>query len=200
MRIYLFFFLLSISSFSQDVDDPYSLRISYGSAQKTDLGEIIVGNWKFYEDRTALINLDAGYKLASFNPFDSVIDLYLKGGLTYFMEKDSFFELTLYVKAYYNLDIFSNHLRLGFGEGLSLAENIPVVEFYDASFGQEPTSKLLNYLDISIDIELGPLLSIPSLNDAYLGYTIKHRSGVLGLFNGVYGGSNYNMISFEKNF
>jgi outer membrane protein len=63
-----------------------------------------------------------------------------------------------------------------------------------------PTSKMLNYLDISFDIDIGRLLSIDTLHDTYLGYTLKHRSGIFGLFNGVKGGSNYNMITLEKNF
>jgi outer membrane protein len=37
--------------------------------------------------------------------------------------------------------------------------------------------------------------------EVYIGYAIKHRSGIYGLINDVdKGGSNYNMITLETNF
>ena len=191
--------LLFIINFSF-AEDKYSIRIGYGIAQKTNLGDIVVGDWKSYEEKTEVINLDIGYKINSITVFDSLIDFYIKGGLSYFNEHNSFLEATVYFKGYWNIDFLSNKFRLGIGEGLSFASDLPMVEYYDADYGNEPTSKVLNYLDISFDVELGSLLSIPSLNDTYIGYTIKHRSGVFGLFNGVHGGSNYNMITIEKKF
>jgi len=39
------------------------------------------------------------------------------------------------------------------------------------------------------------------MNGTYVGWAIKHRSGVFGLINNVKeGGANYNTIYIEKNF
>ena len=126
-----------------------------------------------------------------------------KGGLSYFDEnglQDNFFEATLYVKVYYKLDYMDNRMRIGFGEGLSWASDVPIIEIDEASISDKEVAQFLNYLDISFDFDLGRLLRIKSLNNLYLGYTVKHRSGVFGLFSGVTGGSNYQMFTIEKNF
>jgi outer membrane protein len=214
LHFILFFVLLCNFLYAEDNEQKeYSLRLGYGVSETTDLGEILMGDWQRYEEKTSLINLDAGYKL-----FPSVyawpIDIYAKGGLTYFKEKsvihyitgeqsNDFLELTLYFKAYWNIDFADNRVRVGFGEGLSFAQEVPIVELYDAMHHEDglgPTSKILNYLEISLDLDIGRLLSVDTLHDTYLGYTLKHRSGVFGLFNGVKGGSNYNMIMIEKKF
>ena len=208
----LLYVLSGTTLYAENSDEnKYSLRLGYGVSETTNLGEILAGDWQRYEEKTSLLNLDAGYKLVS-SVFDWPIDIYAKGSLSYFNEKgvshyvsgeksDDFLELVLYFKAYWNIDFAGNRIRFGIGEGLSFAQEVPIVEIYDAmdENGLGPTSKTLNYLDISLDIDIGRLFSVEALKDTYLGYTLKHRSGVFGLFNGVKGGSNYNMITLEKN-
>ena len=99
-----------------------------------------------------------------------------KGGLSYFDEnglQDNFFEATLYVKVYYKLDYMDNRMRIGFGEGLSWASDVPIIEIDEASISDKEVAQFLNYLDISFDFDLGRLLRIKSLNNLYLGYTVK---------------------------
>jgi len=178
----------------------YSTRIGFGYSDANDLGEILSGHWNKFDGHTSARTLDGGYRLVK-DTFGAPIDIYLKGGIAYFDENDfqeSFYELIFYVKAYLKLDFLGNRVRLGVGEGLSLAQEIPIVESIDADGA--PTAKFLNYLDISLDFDTGRLLHVDSMKDLYLGYTLKHRSGVFGLFNGVHGGSNYNMLTLEKNF
>ena len=90
------------------------------------------------------------------------------------------------------------------GEGISYAQEIPVVEIDDATHSDgnvDKSVRFLNYLDISVDIDVGRLIHIKSMEDMYLGYTLKHRSSVFGLYgNGAANGSNYNMLVLEKNF
>jgi outer membrane protein len=93
-----------------------------------------------------------------------------------------------------------NRVRIGLGEGLSWASDVPIVEVADAVNSDKKVAKLLNYLDISADFDVGRLIRVDELNDLYIGFTIKHRSGVFGLFSGVHGGSNYKMLTIEKNF
>jgi len=156
-----------------------------------------------FEGHTHVTNLDGGWRFVE-NMKDLPFDWYLKGGLSYFDEnglQDNFFEATLYVKVYYKLDFIDNRIRIGFGEGLSWASHVPIVEIIDAQEGKNSnTAKFLNYLDISADFDLGRLIRVEELRDLYIGYSIKHRSGVFGLFSGVKGGSNYQMFTIEKNY
>lgn len=183
----------------------YSIRLGGGFADSNDLGEILLGDWSRYPKDTSVVNLDGGWCFVE-NMSDLPLDWYLKGGVSYFDENgyaDDILEVTLYVKVYWKIDFLQNRVRLGLGEGLSLADDVPIVEIDDARKGDgtlDPTSKFLNYLDISADLDLGRLLQVESLRDLYLGYTLKHRSGIFGVFNRVHGGSNYNMLTLEKNF
>ena len=203
--------VLAQSSTENSAD--YSMRIGYGFSDSNDLGEILTGHWNHYDGDTSALNLDGGYRFAH-NAWNGPFDFYIKGGISYFDENGvvnehttqvskDFLEANVYVKVYLKLDFWKNRIRIGVGEGVSLAQEIPIVEVHDATNSDgtvDPTAKFLNYLDISADFDIGRLIRVNALRDTYLGYTLKHRSGVFGLFNGVHGGSNYNMITLEKNF
>jgi outer membrane protein len=56
------------------------------------------------------------------------------------------------------------------------------------------SSRLLNYMDPSVDISLGDLIGVRSMSETYVGLGVSHRSGIFGnsrLFGNVNGGSNY---------
>lgn len=204
LLIHLFIFIATLSAEQLQSDNKdFSVRFAAGPSDLSDLSEIGQGQFNIYED-CYVFNLDLGYRFAE-NASDLPLDWYVKGGVSYFNERfqEDFLEATLYVKVIWKIDFWQNRLRLGFGEGLSLAEKIPEVETIDAiqSDGSvEPSHKFLNYLDISMDFDLGRLIGVEYLEDFYIGYTIKHRSGVFGTFYGVHGGSNYSMFTLEKNF
>ena len=190
---------------------PYSIRLGFGYADLNDLGQILSGHWQRYEGDTSVYNFDSGYRFVH-NAFDWPLDLYIKGGISYFNEngviykgkaREDFYEMTTYAKAYFKFDFWHNRIRLGVGEGISITQEIPVVEYIDAENSdgtRDPTAKFLNYLDLSVDFDVGRLIHVKSMEELYFGYTLKHRSGVFGLFNGVHGGSNYNMVMIEKNY
>ena len=76
---------------------------------------------------------------------------------------------------------------LAVGEGISYATSVPAVERYrhgELFVNEDNTSKLLNYMMIEA------AFGLPSFPRWNLVFRIHHRSGVYGLFNGVYGGSN----------
>jgi outer membrane protein len=84
--------------------------------------------------------------------------------------------------------------RLGFGFGLSYAFRVPFVEARDQAERGRNTSKLLVYLDPTIDVSVGDLFNVPALRETYLGVGASHRSGIFGsaqLLGNVNGGSNY---------
>jgi len=92
-------------------------------------------------------------------------------------------------------------LRLGLGEGLSYVSRIPFVEVGD--FAPDKSAKLTNYLEWTAQTSLRYLLGSRTgrlsnrLKDAYIGYSIFHRSTVFGVFADTGGGVNYMGIGLE---
>ncbi len=180
---------------------PYSLRLAGGYADHHDFGQILSSQTARHELHTGVVGIDAGYRLWQFElPFE----IYIKSGFYRFLEngyQDDFFENTLYLKLYYNADFWGNRIRLGAAEGASYAWGVPMVEQVEANENSDNNSHFLNYLEVSLDFDVGRLLHVTPLRDTYLGWTLKHRSGIYGLINSVHrGGSNYNMLHIEKNF
>jgi outer membrane protein len=105
-------------------------------------------------------------------------------------------QINAYMKAYYYGFPWSERVktRLGFGVGVSYAERVPFVEARDLDRREQSSSRLLNYLDPSIDFSVGDLIGARSLKETYLGFGVSHRSGIFGssrLLGNVNGGSNY---------
>lgn len=197
------FLLLFFSMTAWGDDNPWSLRAAYGKADKSDLGEIISMQSEVHSAGTSAAGLEGGYRMVE-SAWGLPMDLYLKGGLNRFFEnghQDDFFELTLYFKLFLNFRPFDNTVRVGFGEGASYAFGTPYVEKLEAEDEGDRNSRFLNYLDISLDFDVGRLVRFAPLYETYLGFAIKHRSGIYGFINSVRrGGSNYNMFYIEHNF
>lgn len=84
--------------------------------------------------------------------------------------------------------------RVGLGIGASYAHRAPLLEVRDQQKNGRSTSRLLNYLDPTIDFSVGDLLGVGKLKRTFLGVGVSHRSGVFGtssLLGNVSGGSNY---------
>ena len=101
-----------------------------------------------------------------------------------------------YMKAYYYGFPWSERVqtRLGFGIGVSYAERVPYVEMRDQLARGRSSSRLLNYLDPSVNVSLGDLIGVRSMTETYVGLGVSHRSGIFGtsrLLGNVNGGSNY---------
>lgn len=197
-------FLLLLIAFNLVAQEKYSLRIAYGEASGEDLGKILILDSKAHPNYLSVFSLDGGYLLKK-DLFKLPFDMYAKAGLSYFDEgsvptKSHVYEGIVYIKIYYNLDFLDNRMRIGLGEGVSYTTDILWSEYEEATRENEKYARFLNYLDFSIDFDLGRLVRYKPLKDTYIGWTIKHRSGIAGLFSGVDGGSNYNTISIEKNF
>jgi len=181
----------------------YSVRVASAVATNYDFGQIITGNIGKFHEYSNVYAGDFGYLLKASSdtlPFD----FYLKSGLAYFEQNpssDPIYELTLYIKAYYNIDFWNNRVRIGFGEGGSYTSGILEVEREDAEFYNDNNSHYLNYLDVSLDFDVAKLIQAQSLKELYFGVLIKHRSGIFGLVNNVrHGGSNHVGFYIEKNF
>lgn len=84
--------------------------------------------------------------------------------------------------------------RISMGAGISYAEAIPTLERRKQESSGRNTSRLLNYLDPTVDFSVGDALGVRALKKTFLGMGVSHRSGIFGtsqLLGNVSGGSNY---------
>ena len=112
-------------------------------------------------------------------------------------------QLDVFMKALYYGFPWSERVktRLGVGVGLSVAQRVPYTEV--TSQNGKTTSRLLSYLDPTIDISVGDVLGVRSLKETFLGFGVSHRSGIFGasrLLGNVSGGSNYIYTYVESAF
>jgi len=207
--------ILLFVCFNLFAQDDYSLRLASGKATASDFGEAIFLDWKSSPVDSTVLALDGGYLLKE-GAFEWPMDIYVKAGLSRFSEKSTMqinqygsfyyknrdvYEATLYLKAYWNFDFWQNRIRIAIGEGLSYTDSILSTEKYEADSENDNNSNFLNYLDFSVDFDFGRLIRYKPLHGTYIGWAIKHRSGIYGLINNVKrGGSNYNTIYLEKSF
>ncbi len=106
------------------------------------------------------------------------------------------------IKAYYYGFPWSDRVRtrVAMAAGFAMAERVPLTEQRDQARRGRQTSKLLNYLDPSIDFSVGDLIGKPSMKESYLGIGVSHRSGIFGsaqILGNINGGSNYLYAYFE---
>jgi len=200
----LLFTFLVLINISLIADDDYSFRVAAGASSASDFDQLYnFQGFNTHEEGTNVYGISAGYRLVE-DAFDWPFDIYASTSLNYFDEnghQDNFLEADLYLKLYTKLNFWSNQFRLGIAEGISYAGKVPWVEHLEAVAEEDNESNFLNYMEITFDFDLGKLIRVKDLEQVYLGYLIKHRSGWQGKFGGVYdGGSNYNCIYLEKNF
>jgi len=199
---YILLLLLTLNLIAQD---DYSLRLAYGNATSSTLGNVVIGDIQNHDYDFTVLSLDGGYLLKE-NALDWPMDIYVKGGLSHFDDSDyakassaDIYEATIYLKAYWNFDFLDNRVRLGAGEGISYTSDILSVELLEDE--TEEKSYFLNYIDLSVDFDFGRLISYKPMHNTYIGFALKHRSGIFGLINSVTsGGSNYTTVYLEKNF
>jgi len=198
-------FLLALNLIAQENDD-FSVRFVYGKATASTLGDVLSGKVESPDYDFKVAGFDAAYLLKR-SAFEWPMDVYVKSGISRFDDSaynlassNSVYEMTLYIKLYWNFDFLDNRVRFGFGEGGSYTSDILSVEQLEGEPG-DAKSYYLNYLDISADFDFGRLIHYKPLHNTYIGWALKHRSGIFGLINNVTkGGSNYNTIYLEKNF
>ncbi|MGY1457767.1 MULTISPECIES: MipA/OmpV family protein [unclassified Luteimonas] len=114
-------------------------------------------------------------------------------------------QVDAYMKAFYYGFPWSRSVntRFGFGFGISYANHVPSTEVISQEQRGRPTSKLLNYLDPTIDVNVGDIFRSERWKNTYFGLGISHRSGIFAssrLLGSVDGGSNYIYTYLESSF
>ncbi len=114
-------------------------------------------------------------------------------------------QLDLFMKAVYSGFPWNDRVRtrLGFGAGVSVAQRAPYIEVSSQAAAGKSTSRILQYLEPTLDVNLGDIVGARALKDTYVGFGVSHRSGIFGasrLLGNVSGGSNYIYTYVESAF
>lgn len=114
-------------------------------------------------------------------------------------------QLDLFMKAVYSGFPWNDRVRtrLGFGAGVSAAQRAPYIEVSSQAAAGKSTSRVLQYLEPTLDVNLGDIVGARALKETYLGLGVSHRSGIFGgsrLLGNVSGGSNYIYTYVESAF
>jgi len=189
---------------------PLILRLTYGQSSDCDLLPIL--GWGCTsvntQDDTSIVALEVGQVLAK-RVNNWPLDIAGFIGLLKHEERglqEDFWQISAYLKPYYYFGPWWRErlrTRFGFGAGIAYASRIPFAEQRDQALRGRDTSKLLLYLDPTIDINIGDLFRARELRETYVGIGVSHRSGIFGsarLFNSVDGGSNYIYAFIETGF
>jgi MipA family protein len=188
---------------------PLIMRLGYGQSTDCDLIPILAGcTTTNTQDETSIVQLDVGQILVRrLNGWP--VDLAGFIGFVKHEERglqEDFWQVNAYYKLYYYFGPWWRErlrTRFGMGGGISYASRIPFSEQRDQAIRGRDTSKLLLYVDPTIDINIGDVFKVPALRETYTGIGVSHRSGIFGsarLFNSVDGGSNYIYLFVETGF
>lgn len=193
----------NLSSTPRLKDGAY-VRLANGIATESGPTDILFLDNDTDPYRNSLTSVFYGHPLEG-TVFNLPLDFYLTSGYVYHHSSDvqsTFDEYVLAIKAYYTLD-WSVRTRLGFAEGISYSTKINHMEKRKLNEeGYEP-SKLMNYLDFSVDVNMGDLLKRSNLDNLWLGYSLHHRSGIFtttSAFGRIKGGSDYNSLYLQWHF
>ncbi len=179
---------------------PY-LRLAHGFATSSNMGDILAGNTVTDPHNNQLSSLFYGYPLSN-ELFGLSIDLYLTPGLAWHWSsdvQDPSVELITAIKAYYTVN-WPFKWRLGVAEGLSYINDITYIENKELREKGYKPNALLNYIDLSLDVNIGDMLNIKKLENTWLGYSMHHRSAIFetsSQFGRMKGGSNYNTFYLQ---
>lgn len=177
-------------------------RVSQGWGTSSDLQNMIFGEHKTVDGAevhsTAIFY---GHPLSD-TLFGAPIEMYLTSGVLYHYAsnvQDTSLEFALGFKGYYTFDT-PWRTRLGIAEGISYADTVTFYEKEELAEKGYKENKLLNYIDVTLDVNVGDMLKSSELEDLWLGTGIHHRSGIFGsssAFGGISGGTNFSSLYLQ---
>jgi outer membrane protein len=197
-----------VKAVGKDKNDEY-LRVAHGWATPSNIGDILKFNTERDSENNQMSSIFYGTQVAD-SLLTMPIDVYFTPGLVWHYSSDvqnDIAEVVLAIKVFYTFD-FGPRWRVGIAEGLSYVSNVTYIEGIDfegedGKRDYENTSKLLNYLDFSLDVNVGDIFNNKALAQTWFGYSIHHRSGIFetsSAFGRIKGGSNYQTIYLQWHF
>lgn len=195
---------------------PY-VRFAYGWATPSNMGDILL-RWDVEDDpqNNQLASLFYGHPVADSLFGVESLDVYITPGFVYHLASDPYTdpnsgitynnqpttEYVLAFKLYWNLE-WPIRWRLGAAEGISYVKDITNLEQREMDSKGYRASNLMNYLDISVDLNIGDLFRADVMRDLWFGYSLHHRSSIFetsSAFGRIKGGSNYNTLYLQYHF
>jgi outer membrane protein len=180
------------------------IRLAHGWATPSSLNNILHGRTKPDPYNNQLTSVFYGHPLTD-QLFGAPLDIYLHSGFIWHWAskvQDHEQELVLSMKFYYTVP-WPIRWKIGAAEGWSWVTNVPYMETANIEKHNYEPSNLLNYLDFSIDFNIGDIVGGEQMKRLWLGYSIHHRSGIFEtaqLFGRIKGGSNYNTVYLQYHF
>lgn len=180
------------------------LRIAHGWATYSNLTDILIGEFDLDSERNQLSSLFYGHPLTD-ELFGLPLDIYLTPGFVWHWSsstQSSSQEYVVAIKAYYTFN-WPVRVRIGLAEGLSYVSDIPHVEEQNMIEKEDEPSNLMNYIDASIDVNVGDLFRSKAHENLYFGYSIHHRSAIFetaSQFGRTSEGSNYHTFYLQYHF
>lgn len=187
-----------------DLNNHGYLRVAHGWATPSNIGDILAGDTVKDEYNNQLTSIFYGLPLTD-SLFSLPLDIYLTTGFAWHWNsevQDSEQEYVLGIKLYYTIP-WPVRWRVGLAEGLSYMSDVTYIERTEMEEKGYRPSELMNYIDFSVDINLGDIFRINALNETWLGYSIHHRSSIFesaSQFGRIKGGSNYNTVYLQFDF
>lgn len=137
--------------------------------------------------------------------FTLPIHVYLHSGLGWHWAsdyEDSALEAVVSIKVFYTIPL-PWRVRLGMAEGVSFITGVTALERENNRKKGYESSEYLNYLDPSVDLNLGDIFPLDYLKGVWVGTYIHHRSAIFETaqqFGRISGGSNFRgvYLKFER--
>ncbi len=194
----------SVSRADSSRDDSEFFRLSHGWATPSNLSYILTGDAEKDPYNNQMTSLFYGTRLSE-TLFGLPIELYFTPGVAWHYDSEvqgEIVEGVVAIKAFYTFEL-GPRWRFGVAEGLSYVTNLTYIEKSELDEKGYKPSKLLNYLDFSLEVNLGDLFNSNTMKGIWLGYSIHHRSGIFetsSTFGRIKGGSNYQAVTLQWNF
>lgn len=197
---------------SDPVDKPRTVRIPSNGyvrlghmwATPSSLSDIIHGHAQPDPGNHQMTTVFYGHPLTD-RVFGLPLEFFLHSGLGLHWkssDQDYILEFILAIKMYYTIPL-PVRVRLGAAEGVSWVTDVPAREELNLGGKGYETSQYLNYLDFSVDLNLGDITPGKKLDRLWLGYYIHHRSAIYKKaqqFGRIRGGSNFQAIYLQYHF
>ncbi len=179
---------------------PY-IRLSQGRGNDSSLAQIFRGDINKDKADVNMTSIFYGHPLSD-TLFGLPIELYLTPGIVHHYSSEAQGAATEFVlgfKIYYTVPL-PWRVRLGAAEGVSYIDSFSYYEENSLITDNQKTSRFLNYVDLSLDLNLGDVFRSETIENLWFGYGIHHRSGIGGnssTFGNVSGGSNFNTLYLQ---
>lgn len=188
----------------QQLDSRRYMRIAHGWATPSNIGDIFRGDTVKDEFNNQLTSLFYGIPLTD-ELFGKPFSLYFTPGFIWHHSSEvqrTEQEYVMAIKAYYTFN-WPTKWRIGAAEGLSYVSDVTYIERKEMIEKGYRPNKLMNFLDFSVDVNIGDLFNARSMDKWWLGYSLHHRSSIFensSQFGRIKGGSNYNTVYVQRDF